>query len=68
MSNTKNDQQLRNQWIAGWNIGRYGGYSQRKHANHHDDEWQLGFTAGNQERTDALQSASLFERGLRLLN
>ena len=71
MRNTKQNPQLQNQWIVGWNIGRYGKYAQRrqaeKHAQEQAEEWQQGFIVGSQERS-CLKSSHFLEKHFRLFS
>jgi hypothetical protein len=71
MSNTKHNPPLRNQWIVGWNIGRYGKCIQRrnaeKNAQTQAEEWQQGFIVGSQERS-CHKSFRILEKSLRLFS
>ena len=71
MNNTKHNPQLRNQWIVGWNLGRYGKYTQRKNAEKNAqtqvEAWQQGFIAGSQERP-CRKSSRILEKSFQLFS
>ena len=71
MKSTKHNPQLQNQWIVGWNIGRYGKYAQsrqaEKHAQEQAEEWQQGFIVGSHERT-CLKSSRFLDKSFRLFS